>query len=202
MRGLSPCIRGYQDDVFGQPLPWGSIPAYAGLPGSTWASVTRPGVHPRVCGVTSEQDSPRAARSGLSPRVRVYRSFKRVEGLHLGSIPTHVGLPVLAGRHRPCVWVYPRVYGATDSPLPVRFDSRGLSPCVRGYRSGESTHLPGEGSIPVHTGLPRPRTGRFRSRGVYPRVYGATSMLDTKPSPSYGLSPCIPGYNEYGMSTK
>ena len=68
--GLSPRVRGNREFPFVNGSVPGSIPACAGEPFFSAASLAWTRVYPRVCGGTSHavSDSPR--RQGLSPRVR------------------------------------------------------------------------------------------------------------------------------------
>src|SRR5690625_7299216 len=91
--------------------------------------------------------------------------------------------------------VYPHVYGATiihfiDEPMGT-----GLSPCVWGHRIRSKLQTFDGGSIPMCMGPP-PSTARYGSPpGVYPHVYGATSIEVYKIQDHDGLSPCVWGHH-------
>src|SRR5690625_7329582 len=84
--------------------------------------------------------------------------------------------------------VYPHVYGPTiihfiDEPMGT-----GLSPCVWGHRIRSKLQTFDGGSIPMCMGPP-PSTARYGSPpGVYPHVYGATSIEVYKIPVEEGLS--------------
>ena len=70
MRGLSPRVRGSQEQ-HGQARPSpGSIPACAGEPGRDWSCNRDRTVYPRVCGGAELMHLKREDDGGLSPRVR------------------------------------------------------------------------------------------------------------------------------------
>ncbi len=75
----------------------------------------------------------------------------------------------------------------------------GLSPCVRGYQRFGKVAEDDCGSIPVCTGLPSPSTCLSSVPRVYPRVYGATSLMLPIAVTFWGLSPCVRGYLERGF---
>ncbi len=194
IRGLSPCVRGYH---FSHPKgPWGerSIPVCTGLPRLPKHGRFSGWVYPRVYGATSWSLLGSTRSRGLSPCVRGYLVAKLEERAKEGSIPVCTGLP---SSIQPCLlWtrVYPRVYGATCSICDRSCASRGLSPCVRGYRPRRSWRGRVAGSIPVCTGLPYPPRPQSPLRRVYPRVYGATAPPSRPFSNAAGLSPCVRGY--------
>ena len=72
--GLSPRVRGNQDDHLRWHASHGSIPACAGEPCNAGERPIPSAVYPRVCGGTSQADTPRPSRGGLSPRVRGNRA--------------------------------------------------------------------------------------------------------------------------------
>ncbi len=94
--GLSPRMRGYLS-VTPRTMPIaGSIPAYAGLPGSRLGIGGGFGVYPRVCGVTGGRRGSQRATGGLSPRMRGYLLCDDVAANGVGSIPAYAGLPTRA----------------------------------------------------------------------------------------------------------
>ena len=85
------------------------------------------------------------------------------------------------------------MYGGTGAWIEDEYDTRGLSPRVRGNRfSGRIAGL-GRGSIPACTGEPPTIARRLRRRGVYPRVYGGTFTAVLARLPVRGLSPRVRG---------
>ena len=109
------------------------------------------------------------------------------------SIPACTGQPRRAEPHHSETQVYPRVYGATASPFIAPSSRRGLSPRVRGNRHGVNPSLHLRGSIPACTGQP---LADLMTRGyarVYPRVYGATGLMNRGGWGIMGLSPRVRG---------
>ncbi len=113
------------------------------------------------------------------------------------STPVRTGLRPTQVPHMRLERVYPRVYGATDEESVVTYRRVGLSPCVRGYPSSIGSKLPGQGSIPVCTGLPVDAARVASANRVYPRVYGATSLQSDEQYLRRGLSPCVRGYRHH-----
>ena len=74
--------------------------------------------------------------------------------------------------------VYPRVGGATSSAAYNAADAKGLSPRGRGNLEHLGQHPGGGGSIPAWAGQPDSCSGRTRPPRVYPRVGGATSVVE------------------------
>ena len=68
--GPSPRGRGNRDEFLHRGLEVGSIPAWAGKPGTKSSAVTLPTVHPRVGGETSRRTGTATISSGPSPRGR------------------------------------------------------------------------------------------------------------------------------------
>ncbi len=192
--GLSPCVRGYLLKRVEALIRAGSIPVCTGLPRLGRPKIPVLRVYPRVYGATGWKEKGLIDTEGLSPCVRGYRSALTLTTLSLRSIPVCTGLPFLSLPRCISRWVYPRVYGATDIFGGNRLPGEGLSPCVRGYRLRIAPRDPRPGSIPVCTGLPRPRPRRLCAKRVYPRVYGATSPGSSSPCSTLGLSPCVRGY--------
>ncbi len=102
---------------------------------------------------------------------------------------------LLLSNGRPHGMVYPRAYGATANAGAAYAAGKGLSPCVRGYRSPLLEEVPLVGSIPVCTGLPRRGQDSILNYRVYPRVYGATGKGVRRTRNRRGLSPCVRGYH-------
>ena len=70
MRGLSPRVRGNQNQLGKELTEARSIPARAGEPEPAWQRTHRGPVYPRACGGTSHINHGTACAGGLSPRVR------------------------------------------------------------------------------------------------------------------------------------
>ena len=89
--------------------------------------------------------------------------------------------------------VYPRVCGGTPSGSVARWNSRGLSPRVRGNPAGFlSDFLPCR-SIPACAGEPECNTVRNNILRVYPRVCGGTRLRGRHQPDAVGLSPRVRG---------
>ena len=71
--------------------------------------------------------------------------------------------------------------------------SKGLSPRVRGNPGGFDRRHARSGSIPACTGEPGKKNASFLSLGVYPRVYGGTTLVQKTWPRSKGLSPRVRG---------
>jgi hypothetical protein len=72
VRGLSPCIRGYQCARLCAPWSRRSIPVHTGLPAPVHTPVPPSGVYPRVYGATLRWGFMGKMMKGLSPYVRGY----------------------------------------------------------------------------------------------------------------------------------
>src|SRR5690625_7988865 len=70
--------------------------------------------------------------------------------------------------------VYPHVYGATCLPESQMLEGQGLSPCVWGHRSSNTSIMQLVGSIPMCMGPPQPMNLLSQKQCVYPHVYGTT----------------------------
>ena len=75
------------------------------------------------------------------------------------------------------VTVYPRMYGETAAAAPAVDQPAGLSPHVRGNLSDGNGSGTYSGSIPACTGKPVSMNVCRVLLGVYPRMYGETSMM-------------------------
>ena len=89
--------------------------------------------------------------------------------------------------------VYPRVYGESPAPAPVRSSTAGLSPRVRGIRYRSVGGLRRRGSIPACTGNPGVGPPGTRYKKVYPRVYGESLVAPDLAREGRGLSPRVRG---------
>ena len=72
--------------------------------------------------------------------------------------------------------VYPRMYGESTCAVASRSYDRGLSPHVRGIRLSTTNHINSNGSIPACTGNPNIQAIAQLNLGVYPRMYGESSV--------------------------
>ena len=70
--------------------------------------------------------------------------------------------------------VYPRACGGTVKELLARFIGEGLSPRMRGNRSGRGGSAGRTGSIPAHAGEPWAAYPSIPCPRVYPRACGGT----------------------------
>ena len=114
-------------------------------------------------------------------------------GVVVGSIPACTGEPNTLRVGGSVVRVYPRVYGGTMTTPVAPRSRRGLSPRVRGNRVGADASRLGRGSIPACTGEPVVHAWRHLEDGVYPRVYGGTSIGAGYSLSDGGLSPRVRG---------
>ena len=172
--GLSPRVRGNQRAAVQPAQRTGSIPACTGKPAPAYPRCCPPRVYPRVYGETLEEQLALVQQQGLSPRVRGNHTPPLPPWAHPGSIPACTGKPRTRWRSCSGCWVYPRVYGETQSTMPIRLLCWGLSPRVRGNQSVSASRLTGTGSIPACTGKPHTHRSDKSPIGVYPRVYGET----------------------------
>ena len=131
-RGLSPRVRGNQDNKVIQPLYGGTIPACAGEPSSArnWGSNERD--YPRVCGGTRRRLAGQRQAPGLSPRVRGNLGLMQERSRDLGTIPACAGEPKTHHPHWHRTGDYPRVCGGTPPKWRWSLPGSGLSPRVRG----------------------------------------------------------------------
>ena len=187
--GLSPRGRGNPGHLPSNGLHPGSIPAWAGEPGSGEASYSAFWVYPRVGGGTSEQWEDRMSLDGLSPRGRGNQILHPAHQGRLGSIPAWAGEPVGEGYHRIGYTVYPRVGGGTVIGSPVCASVYGLSPRGRGNLAPVVQHRLFQWSIPAWAGEPPPNCPTPWAQAVYPRVGGGTSGNKVAAERPFGLSP-------------
>ena len=191
--GLSPRVRGNPSCSVSTMLRSRSIPACAGEPVTSPPYWGLREVYPRVCGGTSPSfDSPGAV-GGLSPRVRGNLFNAKSSSLQRGSIPACAGEPQAWATPSLPGGVYPRVCGGTPKQPPRCLDLLGLSPRVRGNRSGCTSARCRVRSIPACAGEPL-----FPSRSrcpwwVYPRVCGGTMFFLREHAEEEGLSPRVRG---------
>ena len=191
--GLSPRVRGNPIDLADGTAGKGSIPACAGEPISSAASVLLDRVYPRVCGGTGAAATSMTPDRGLSPRVRGNPQHFDARPQTLGSIPACAGEPNRAIRSFSLLRVYPRVCGGTSLPRSTSAPPAGLSPRVRGNQHICLRCRYLLRSIPACAGEPCGCKSLPGSQTVYPRVCGGTGLgAGGKPEPG-GLSPRVRG---------
>ena len=139
-------------------------------------------VYPRVCGATERGTFERLPAPGLSPRVR-------------GNRAAFWGYPYYEG-------VYPRVCGATERGTFERLPAPGLSPRVRGNPLAPNSRMGNNGSIPRVRGNRRWKLEPFQTKGVYPRVCGATCSCAPILRRVSGLSPRVRGNRGLGSAAR
>ena len=110
-----------------------------------------------------------------------------------GSIPAGAGKPHRRNDQSRGRGVYPRRCGEAGGECRPPRSVRGLSPQVRGSRSGNEQRLPASGSIPAGAGKPPPRDLRSMSRRVYPRRCGEARKVVSSAMVHVGLSPQVRG---------
>ena len=146
-----------------------------------------------MCGGTLYRVGDGTVNRGLSPRVRGNHISAAYGWLAGGSIPACAGEPLTWNSTLRKDEVYPRVCGGTYIS-PYRFlEHNGLSPRVRGNRSGASGEKAGLGSIPACAGEPYGNACRRSCRWVYPRVCGGTMSPKSVGLAAKGLSPRVRG---------
>ncbi len=194
--GLSPRLRGNQQQLLPQPFRLGSIPALTGKPVSTAMMSRQLGVYPRAYGETATYVSFPMGAMGLSPRLR---GNQRTAGFPIRwsrSIPALTGKPTPRFSVFPPPRVYPRAYGETPAMRAPPTSQGGLSPRLRGNRHGHLRRADDQGSIPALTGKPCYAYCPTCCDRVYPRAYGETDTRDRLPWSGGGLSPRLRGNPE------
>ena len=136
LSGLSPRVRGNPARATGWWRRSRSIPACAGEPRPRHGAAHSAGVYPRVCGGTGVRRGRPGRGYGLSPRVRGNPLHNYAQVALTGSIPACAGEPLQPVRPGCMEQVYPRVCGGTECGIQTLARVNGLSPRVRGNRSG------------------------------------------------------------------
>ena len=199
--GLSPRVRGNRGYVRAHSGASGSIPACAGEPRAAgWRGRGRR-VYPRVCGGTEVAGIQFPGYGGLSPRVRGNRRFRSASDFWWGSIPACAGEPRPVCQVCQACKVYPRVCGGTAVPPGQRHHPHGLSPRVRGNRSGCWAGPAAWRSIPACAGEPLCGWAVPLAFKVYPRVCGGTAIMYAILTLLAGLSPRVRGNPATGRAT-
>ena len=142
LMGLSPRVRGNQQDTSRRHPYRRSIPACAGEPRRRPLPGPAPAVYPRVCGGTTGSKSLTRLRIGLSPRVRGNRPQAQADGRAQWSIPACAGEPLALSEMASLMAVYPRVCGGTSGGQFRRAIGQGLSPRVRGNQHSMPSNTP------------------------------------------------------------
>ena len=187
--GLSPRGRGNRCPSNMNNSVIGSIPAWAGQPITSPDCGKSSPVYPRVGGATITYAMVDSSSTGLSPRGRGNLSASSFPSVWRRSIPAWAGQPLFLPRSPLPHEVYPRVGGATDIHRPTLATIQGLSPRGRGNHA-LSIKLQGrDGSIPAWAGQPFPSLAEYLKSKVYPRVGGATSVMQRVAQRLRGLSP-------------
>ena len=132
--GLSPHTRGNRTRVVFLMSYWGSIPAYAGKPGTRPWQALADTVYPRIRGETGKVSSGILKSRGLSPHTRGNRTRVVFLMSYWGSIPAYAGKPPDPIARQYLRRVYPRIRGETESCAGVVSAIAGLSPHTRGNR--------------------------------------------------------------------
>ena len=131
-RGRSPRGRGSRDELGERRRARGSIPAWAGEPPQTEATLPGIAVDPRVGGGASSSLPSRCSGTGRSPRGRGSRRPVPCRHHRARSIPAWAGEPLVTGMAKPCSGVDPRVGGGAGTNDFLRIAMRGRSPRGRG----------------------------------------------------------------------
>ena len=200
--GLSPRVRGNLSRLVQRAGEPRSIPACAGEPAGGGRASGGARVYPRVCGGTPAGTIVLCDVLGLSPRVRGNHGLGLALQQPLGSIPACAGEPPGTAARIARQGVYPRVCGGTLSLFVLSLLVKGLSPRVRGNRSGEGAGEASEGSIPACAGEPCPWAARAALVPVYPRVCGGTAVSLSMCEAFTGLSPRVRGNLLVGLDPR
>ena len=193
MEGLSPRVRGKRCFYSRFGVLGGPIPASAGETRFRAWKATAHGAYPRECGGNVRLLAGIVVVQGLSPRVR----GKQAAGYHA---PEQIGpIPASAGETR-CfqslfwkAWAYPRECGGNVPYEPTLPVNTGLSPRVRGKRSGPQRHERDLGPIPASAGETSFTCAGSLLQRAYPRECGGNSMTCWSASWTLGLSPRVRG---------
>ena len=154
VQGLSPRVRGNRSAHCPVLSNRGSIPARAGEPAFTAASLNLDKVYPRACGGTTQVAAVAAWNEGLSPRVRGNHLSASTWDASKGSIPARAGEPKFVPLLSRSTRVYPRACGGTASMMAGSRPAGGLSPRVRGNPGVTLQNQLAVGSIPARAGEP------------------------------------------------
>ena len=153
-----------------------------------------------MCGGTHQPSPLGISHTGLSPRVRGNPPPQHAQNIVCRSIPACAGEPGDAGVAAPADEVYPRVCGGTNAIYANPALPRGLSPRVRGNRSGSNRAVRIRRSIPACAGEPPSTTPKVPVMRVYPRVCGGTHPAGRRQHHRRGLSPRVRGNRRAGRA--
>ena len=153
--GLSPRGRGNPAPMGSMGRLSGSIPAWAGEPGSYGVNGQIIRVYPRVGGGTYCEAPAIEDDGGLSPRGRGNHTVHSIDRPFDGSIPAWAGEPTRRQERFMAGAVYPRVGGGTCAFRCANVPGWGLSPRGRGNLPEMNRKLVELGSIPAWAGEPR-----------------------------------------------
>ena len=167
----------------------GSIPAWAGEPGTRSGPKRASTVYPRVGGGTTYQGGADDHVQGLSPRGRGNRQTACTRFRRNRSIPAWAGEPLVLYYRTDMKQVYPRVGGGTMNSWANSHCLWGLSPRGRGNRVDRYGPVLASGSIPAWAGEPPQPGAIVHSEWVYPRVGGGTASTRAALAQDVGLSP-------------
>ena len=130
---------------------------------------------------------------GPSPRVRGSLGRDQTSPWRHGSIPACAGEPCFCSSSRTRPRVHPRVCGGAFISTPIRCDTMGPSPRVRGSHHLLNPQKSRPGSIPACAGEPWCSTERPLSRWVHPRVCGGAAATTALAEAEKGPSPRVRG---------
>ena len=167
----------------------GSIPAWAGEPGTCHKGPSVGKVYPRVGGGAPDIIAQLARVTGLSPRGRGSPCERTTSRSFAGSIPAWAGEPANYFAEHYRAGVYPRVGGGAASVQADQSECSGLSPRGRGSPETWRIRRADRGSIPAWAGEPPRCTPRSAPVWVYPRVGGGAVAVHNLLSGEWGLSP-------------
>ena len=187
--GLSPRGRGNRKCRYERQDDDGSIPAWAGKPGTPIRRRENGRVYPRVGGETRTIWPFSAYIAGLSPRGRGNLSVLMRMVVVSRSIPAWAGKPRCSIRIGCRLKVYPRVGGETAMAHIDEGVFGGLSPRGRGNREVVVARRRRDRSIPAWAGKPRHGPTWTIASRVYPRVGGETTNRMRSGDCGAGLSP-------------
>ena len=173
-RGLSPRVRGNQQQIVDPRLERGSIPTRGGKPLFRHMETIHAGVYPHACGETAMRSGHVFQGPGLSPRVRGTCGKGPADQPGEGLSPRVRGKPCGASASSSLSRVYPHACGETARSARARRLVRGLSPRVRGNRGLASAGWTDLGSIPTRAGKPVMSSAPARKFRVYPHACGET----------------------------
>ena len=154
--GLSPPTRGSRQEGRDAFHALGSIPAHTGKPWAGSLPAAMEAVYPRPHGEATVVEMTELVLRGLSPPTRGSQPQRPQVRRRLRSIPAHTGKPPSIVCSSLVVGVYPRPHGEASTSVGGVRPIHGLSPPTRGSHFDDADGHARSGSIPAHTGKPRP----------------------------------------------